>query len=665
MASLGGISSSGLNFSGLSTGIDTTKIIASLTKISQSKIDALTAKKSDLTARQSTFAGLQASLFDLQSKTNTLARSIAGAFDGRTASSSDSTALTAAAGTMAVAGTYNLAVQSLAQSHQTSSAGYADPNAQIKEGTLSIQVGTGTVTNVTVDSRNNTLSGLAESINAAGGDVRASVINDGSATPYRLLLSSTKTGEANAITVTNNLTAGSGADLNPTASTVQAAADARVSLGSGPGAVTVNSATNQVTGLIPGVTITVAKADAAKPISLTVGNDTAGASKAVDEFVTAYNAAIDYVRDRSKFDAESKSAGILLGDRTAKSLTNELTAALQTTLPGLNPNANRLSSVGLSFDDQGHLKLDSAKLGQALGGQNGATIADVKRLFGVTGVSDSPGVSFTLATSKTKPSGASPYGVTVTTPASRAVVVATGPPSPSVVITPPNNALQVKINGLLSSGITLDSGTYTPETLASLVQQKINSNAALNGNQVAVGLDSGGKLQITSQSFGSSSSVEIVGGSVLSQLGFAGGEKANGADVAGFFSANGTVEEATGSGQTLSGKSGNKNTDGLQVRTTVGSASTANLTVTSGIAGRLNEVLNKFLDPIDGRIANVTSGLRTSASGIDSTIAKQQAALTEESNRLTARFAAMETAVNNLKGLQTQLASFAVLQYPT
>lgn len=662
MSSLGGVSSTGLNFSGLATGIDTTKIIDGLTKLNQKRIDTLTARKDDITAQQNVYAGLQASLYDLQSKTNSLARSIAGAFDGRTASTTDSNVLTAVAGTSGVTGTYSLKVESLATANQIASAGFSDANAQIKEGSLTLQVGSGNATTITVDSRNNTLQGLADSINSSGGDIKASVINDGSANPYRLLLSSTKLGSANAIAVTNNLTGGTGADIDPTATTVQAASDAKVTLGSGSGAVTVSSASNQVTSLIPGVTLNLVRADA-NPVTLTVANDTVSATKSVQDFVSAYNGVVDYIQDRSVYNKDTNFAGRLLGDRTAAALSNDIAAAITTTIPGLNPNANRLSSVGISFDNKGRLLLDSAKLGQALSGQNGVGPADVKRLFGVTGTSDTPGVSFTLATAKTKPSGTTPYGVQITSPATRAVVTASGPPASTVTISPPNNALQIKINGVLASGLTLDSGTYTPDSLAAMLQKKINSNTALNGNLVSVGLDSGGKLQITSQTYGSSSQISFQGGTALSDLGFSGTETAAGTNVAGQFLVGTDVEQATGSGQTLTGKSGNKHTDGLQVKASVGAATTANVSVTQGLAGRLNEVLSKYLDPTNGRIATTTKSLQTTFDSLDKTITKQNDALTEQKNRLTTTFAAMETAVNNLKGLQSQLASFTVFKY--
>src|SRR5262249_11959450 len=150
-----------------------------LTSISQKRIDNYKSQQSVFATKQSTFVALQATLFDLQSKTNALARSAGSAFDARKATTSDNTLVTAAAGSAAVPGTYSLTVTSLAKAHQIASQGFSDPNAQVKQGVLTIQIGASAATTITVDTRNNTLQGLADSINAATSDVKASVINDG------------------------------------------------------------------------------------------------------------------------------------------------------------------------------------------------------------------------------------------------------------------------------------------------------------------------------------------------------------------------------------------------------------------------------------------------------------------------------------------------------
>lgn len=658
---ISGVSSSGLNFTGLATGIDTEKVIAGLTKLNQSRIDALTAQKTTITTKQATFTALSAKLFDLQFKTNALARSAGSAFDGRKAAVSDTNALTAAAGTAAVPGNYTLTVNSLAQGAQIASEGFADPNAVIKQGTLTLQVGSGEAKTVTVGPQNATLQGLADAVNAAGGDVRASIINDGSANPYRLLLTSAKTGTANAIAVTNNLTTGTGASIDPSNKVLQAASDASVTIGSGTGALTVNSATNQVNKLIPGVSLNLLKADTTKPITLTVSNDNEAVVKATQEFVDSYNAVRDFISEQTKFDPETKAAGALIGNRDLAELTNELSAALNASVPGLDAGANRLSSVGIAFNEKGKLTFDSGKLTAALNGTGGTTPAALKKLFALSGSSDAPGVEFAIGGAKTKPTVAGqPYQVQVTTPASRAVVVGTSPPASSVIITPPNNALSIKVNGLLASNVTLTPGTYAPDALVTMLQQRINATPELDGNSVSVGLDGSGKIQITSQQFGANSQVSVTGGSAASLLGFVGTENATGTNVVGSFLVNGVTETATGSGQVLTGSAGNANTDGLQVRSTLSAPGSGNVTVTQGLASRLNSVLTKYLDASTGRLKAVNDTFKAQAESIDKTITRQNTTLESKTADLQVKFAAMESAVNSLKGLQTQLSSLVI-----
>ncbi len=659
MATVGGINSNGLNFTGLSTGIDTQKIIDGLTAINQNRVATLEAKRDQFTLQRSTFAALQGTLFDLQSKLTTLSRSVAGAFDGRKATSSDEGAVAVAASTAATPGAYSLTVVGLAQAQQTASAGFADPAARIKEGTLDVRVGSAAAVSVTIDSRNNTLQGLADAINAAGADVKASIINDGSANPYRLVLSSTRTGAANAIQVTNNLTAGAGAAIDPLATTLQAARDAEVKLGSGSGAVTVNSATNQLNALIPGVTLNLKQADPAKAVTVTVAADTGAASKAVQDFAASFNAVVDFIDKRDDFNADSGQAGVLLGNRDAANLESDLTTALSTVVGGVKADMNRLSALGVTFTDKGRLEVDTAKLDQALGGQvSGVTLDDVKRMFALTGASDNPGMSFVLGTARTKPTpAATPYQVNVTAPATRAAVTATNALAASVVISPPDTALSIKLNGLAAVGITIEPGTYTPTEVASLLQQRINTNPAFTSNPVSVALDPDNKLTITSQLFGASSKVEFAGGGALAALGFTGAETATGQNVAGNFVVDGKTEAASGTGQVLTGSAGNKNTEGLQVRSGLAAPGSANVTVTQGLAARLNEVLTKYLDTGNGRLTMLDKQFETQVDAVDEQISRQNTLIEEQKERLALRFAAMESAVNNLKGVQSQLSS--------
>jgi flagellar hook-associated protein 2 len=650
--------SNGLNFSGLASGIDSSKIIEGLTAFNQRRIDQLNAQKQNITLRQATTATLQAKVIDFQLSLGRLGRSVAGAFDARKVTNSDTDAVTATAGSSAVPGTYTLTVASLAQAQSVASAGFSDAGARIKEGTFSFRVGSGETKTVTIGSANNSVQGLADAINNAGGEVRASVINDGSANPYRLMLTATKTGAANTIQLTNNLTGGTGADINPAATTVQAAADATVQLGSGAGAITVNSPTNQVNTLIPGVSLALTTANPAKPLTINVSHDTEGASKAVQDFVTSYNQIVDFIDERDDYTQEGNQAGTLLGNRDVADLQGDLANALTSAVPGVKSAANRLSSIGITFNEKGRLQIDQGKLDRAIAGQeSGVTIGDVKRLFAFTGSSNNNGVSFLLGSDKTKPSAAGqPYRVNVTAPATRGSVTAGSPPAPSVTIDNTNNTFAVVVNGVRSTTLSLAAGTYTPSALAAALQSVINSDPPLQGNQVSVDLSSG-QLRITAARYGSGSTVEVESGTALSALGFTSGQRGVGGDVSGNFVVNGQTEQATGSGQFLTGSSGNANTEGLQLLVTAGVATTADLDVTQGIASRLSGVLQKYMDPVNGRFGIIDKGYASSTADIDKAITRQNEQMDAKKESLLKQFAAMESAVNKLKGLGTQLAS--------
>lgn len=650
--------SNGLNFSGLASGIDSQKIIDGLTALNQRRIDQLKSQKERITLRQATATALQAKVLEFQTNLGRLGRSAAGAFDGRTVTSSDPEAVTATAATTAAAGTYTMTVVGLAQAQTIASEGFADPTARIKEGTFNFRVGSGEEKSVTIGSTNNTLQGLADAINNANGDVRAAVINDGSANPYRLMITSLKTGASNTIQLTNNLTSGSGADVHPTATTVQTAADATVQLGSGAGAITVQSPTNRLNALIPGVSLTLNAADPNKPLTVTVARDTKAASQSVQDVVSSYNQIVDFIDERDDYNADGNQAGVLLGNRDVADLQVELSNVLTSAVPGVTSAVNRLSAVGITFDARGRMQLDQGRLDRALSGQEaGVTIGDVKRLFALTGESTDNGISFLLGSDKTKPSpNGQPYLVNVTSPATRGGVTAASPPAATVTIDNTNNTFAVVVNGIRSTSLSLAAGTYTPAALAAAVQNLINNDPPLQGNQVSVDLDSG-KLRITAAKYGSTSSVEVAEGTGLAALGYSPGQKGVGADVAGHFVVNGVTEQATGNGQFLTGSNENANTAGLQLVVTSGVATSADLTVTQGIASRMNSVLQKFLDPVNGRFGINDKAFTSSTDDIDRTIARQNEQMEAKKEALLRQFAAMESAVSKLRGLGNQLSA--------
>src|SRR5690606_18667345 len=118
--------------------------------------------------------------------------------------------------------------------------------------------------------------------------------------------------------------------------------------------------------------------------------------------------------------------------------------------------------------------------------------------------------------------------------------------------------------------------------------------------------DGSDRLSVTSMAYGSSSTVKIDGGTALSDLGLTVDQTDTGSDVVGRFIVNGEIESAVGRGRTLSGEAGNAHTADLQVQVTLSAAQIhagieGEVTVTRGVASRLDQLMNRMLDVESGK----------------------------------------------------------------
>lgn len=210
--------SSNVSFSGLASGLNTQALVTNILRFNQQRITLLQQTVSTKTTQQSAFSGIQSRLNTLMGDANQLAMPQGSVFDNKTVNSSNTDLVTAAVGSGAKSGVTSIKVLALAQADQIASQGFEDPSGQISQGTIQIQAGSKSAT-LTIDSTNNTLSGLASSINNAQLGVTATIVNTGSTDPrtqpYRLILTADNTGSANAVHITNNLAATSGSAVRP------------------------------------------------------------------------------------------------------------------------------------------------------------------------------------------------------------------------------------------------------------------------------------------------------------------------------------------------------------------------------------------------------------------------------------------------------------------
>jgi flagellar hook-associated protein 2 len=363
--------------------------------IERRPIDKLNAKISSYETKISSYGTLQGLVSTFQSASESLAAS----FEKLTATPADTTLLTASAGSTAVPGTYALNVSKLAQAQNLVATGQASSTAAIGDGTAttvtfdfgtisggtltdgiysgaSFASGGGGTTSITIDGTNNTLEGIRDAINDAGMGVTATIVNDGSGTPYRLALTST-TGTANSLKITTSGGDGSignllGYDPAGTQNLTQTLAAQNASLT--VNGIAIASSTNTISEAIQGVTLTL-KNTTTTATTLAVERDTAAIKTAASGFVDAYNALNSQIKSRSAYGSTAKNSGALAGDGTLRLLQEQLRAVFNT--PASGGTLTSLAEVGIAFQKDGSLALDSSKLDTAMA----ADFADVTNLF--------------------------------------------------------------------------------------------------------------------------------------------------------------------------------------------------------------------------------------------------------------------------------------------
>ncbi|MBS8240752.1 hypothetical protein DYI22_09535 [Marinobacter lipolyticus] len=283
--------------------------------------------------------------------------------------------------TKASRGSYSLEVTQLAQAQSLASDVFADRDATaVGTGTLTLNVG-GVATDITVDETNNTLEGLAASINEANAGVSAGIVDTGSG--FRLVLSSEETGAENAIQMS---VAGADADLTQFVANMEetvAAKDAVMEING----IEITRSGNTVEGVIDGVTFDVKSVGTS---TVKVEQDSEAVAGRVQEFVDKFNGLQDVIKKFSGFNSVSGEGGILSGDSTVRGIQSELRRMLTTIPEGLESSPVRmLADVGIKTDPStGKLEFDQAKFTEQLEANPEAMTALFAEKDGVEGIAE-------------------------------------------------------------------------------------------------------------------------------------------------------------------------------------------------------------------------------------------------------------------------------------
>lgn len=653
-----------------STNLDVNSIVNQLMTVERQPINKLNITEASFQTKLSAYGSIKGAVASFQTAMQNLGSAIK--FTKLDAIPSDDTILSATASSIAVAGTYSLEVTSLAQAQKLVAAGQSSSTAAIGDGTpttVTFDFGTingGTLDSITkkytgvtsfdsngngtksitIDSSNNSLQGIRDAINAAKIGVTATIINDGSASPYRLALSSDNNGVSNSLkisvsgdtSVTNLLAHDPAATQNLSENVTATNANFKVN------GVSVSKTSNSATDVIQGVTLNLKKITTTST-TVTVAHDNASVSNSVAGFVKAYNELAKTLKDISAYNPATKQAAILQGDSTVRSLQSQLRNALGSPVVGASGALTTLSQIGISFQKDGSLGLDTSKLNSAITNN----VSDIASLFSAVGKGTDSLITFNSATSNTK---AGSYAVNVTQIATQGNTV--GNSAANTTITDTNKALDVTVNGV-SASITLNAGVYTAQALAAELQAKINGASSFNNAGITVAVtQNSGVLSVTSSSYGSKSSVAIGGAGVIDLLGAAPTQTV-GVDVAGSIGG-GT---STGSGQVLS------NAQGLNITINGGTlGDRGNVNYSNGYAFSL-DIWTSTVLTTDGALASRTGGINNSIKDLGNRRAAIETRLVGIERRYRAQFSALDGMLSSMNQtsnyLTQQLAQLAKL----
>ncbi|UVH58957.1 flagellar filament capping protein FliD [Variovorax paradoxus] len=371
---------------GVGSNLDLASLLTQLQTAESQPLVALQAKAKSYTSKLSAYGTIQSALSTLQTAAKKLGDPTL--FQSVTGTPTVSGILSASATDVSAAGNYTIDVSQLAQAQTVITAGQVDTKTAIGNGKITIDFGaitggtlnattgqyTGatftadasqTAKSITIDPTNNTLEGIRNAINGANAGVTATIVNDGSGSPNRLVLTSTQTGEKSSMRISvdgdaalqnllNNDPAGT-QNLKQTA----AAQNAKLNVNG----IDVTSASNTVKEAIQGATLTLVNTG---KTGLSMKENTAGVKTAINDFVKAYNSLQSTAKTLTSYDADTNTAAALVGDSTLRNLQTRIRQALTTPQAGGTNDMKVLTEIGVAFQKDGTLAVDSDKLDKAL-----------------------------------------------------------------------------------------------------------------------------------------------------------------------------------------------------------------------------------------------------------------------------------------------------------
>jgi flagellar hook-associated protein 2 len=444
---------------GIGSGLDIKSLVESLAQAERAPKEALIKRREELNAAR--ISSLAEAASSIDNFASALSNIIAGGTLFSQPSVSDASILSATtmAGKRIETLSAELEVIQLAKAQTLQSVSLTDASAAVGHGDLTLTTGAGGFT-ITIDSSNDTLTGLAAAINAKNAGVTASIVTDQNGA--RLVLKGAS-GETNAFTL--SVPGGTASGLERFAygpgvtggmNLAQAAQDAVMKLDG----VEVRRASNSFNNLIEGVQIDLKRALPGAPVSLGVTRPTAAIEQTMVDFVAAFNELAALLAKATAPGQNGVGGGPLRGDTSVREMQRQL-AQLPSMVLASQGTIKTLAEIGVGTNRDGTLSLNTGRLKAALASDP----RGVEALFNPIQYSSNAAVSIFSAMGKTKPGT---YLLTALVPESGSgqatgmidglAAISSGPH----IIAPPGSAalgLIVEVKAAVASAtVTVDAG---------------------------------------------------------------------------------------------------------------------------------------------------------------------------------------------------------------
>lgn len=345
------------------------------------RISDLQVQRDSLDLKSSIYTDLRSKLSALRGLAEELSGTgTSSVFGAKTTASSKSTVLSATAGAGAVEMVHTIFVEQLARAHAVLSDRYTSSGTDLSGGyagtqhftitvdgtdyEVSVEIGSG-------DTNEDVLADIASAINdVADVPVRATKIDDTSSTS-KLYITSSETGTENKITFTDTdgllgaLGVTNGSEATDTVGGYIYAdqggdeLDAKLTVDG----ISIVRSTNSISDVLAGVTLELLAEQESGDgdVSLTISVDTDTIKAKVEEFLSAFNDAYEYISAKIAVDSSTYERGILAGDSPYVNLWQNMRTVLAGSVSSVEGGTySGLSQIGISSSAGGTFSISDA-----------------------------------------------------------------------------------------------------------------------------------------------------------------------------------------------------------------------------------------------------------------------------------------------------------------